>query len=93
MISMGSQQPILAHPPHRGSVLSVSKFLSLVTQADEGGHLCLQKHIKLDFKEVESVKPSLDLISQSMITNPLGKVITFNADILPDPSRRSVTMK
>jgi hypothetical protein len=87
--SMDSREPILAHPPHRESDLKVAVFLSLVTLADDGGNRSLQKHIKLDFKEMDAVQPTLDLISQSNITNPLGKVITLNADILPGPGRRS----
>jgi hypothetical protein len=83
------KEPMLAHPPHRESDLTARTFLSLVTQVDNDGKKALQKHIKLDFKEIEAVQPTLSLISQACIVNPLGKIITLNADILPGPGRRN----
>ena len=43
---------------------------------------------KLDFKEIEAVKPSLDLVQMSELSNAFGKTLVLNADILPGPGSR-----
>jgi hypothetical protein len=72
-------EPIMGHPPHQESDLSVTTFLNMVTitnktttslkdtassalnkqQQEQHPHAALQKHIKLDFKEIETVQPTL----------------------------------
>jgi hypothetical protein len=81
--------PILSHPPIRHSDLTLSHFLSLVSSIGSDGRLILQKHIKLDFKEISALKPSLNQIFELHLTNPVSKIIFLNADILPGPGRRS----
>jgi hypothetical protein len=81
--------PILSHPPIRQSDLTLSHFLSLVKLIGSDGRPILQKHIKLDFKEISALAPSLNQISDLHLTNPLSKTIFLNADILPGPGRRS----
>ena len=81
--------PILSHPPIRQSDLTLSHFLSLVSSIGSDGRPVLQKHIKLDFKEIEALAPSLNQILDLHMTNPLSKTIFLNADILPGPGRRS----
>jgi hypothetical protein len=86
--STATAVPILSHPPSRRSDLTLSHFLSLVTSIGSDGSFILQKHIKLDFKEISALAPSLNLISDLHLTNPLSKTIFLNADILPGPGRR-----
>jgi Uncharacterized conserved protein (DUF2181). len=52
----GEEVPVMAHPPDKVSDLSLDKFLAGVTSATQKGHRC---GIKLDFKSVEVLKPSL----------------------------------
>jgi hypothetical protein len=85
--------PILSHPPffpiRPQSDLTLSHFLSLVSPIGSDGRSILQKHIKLDFKEIEALAPSLNQILDLHLTNPSSKTIFLNADILPGPGRRS----
>uniref|UniRef100_A0A7S1XZH4 Menorin-like domain-containing protein n=1 Tax=Grammatophora oceanica TaxID=210454 RepID=A0A7S1XZH4_9STRA len=77
--------PIMAHPPERESDLSASRFLDMVTDAgSRKAEKLLKKHIKLDFKEMETVQPVLEE-ARSVHCN--GKTIFLNADILPGPGR------
>lgn len=75
-------KPILSHPPSRESDITVSQMLEL--QIDKKDK-CLKKHLKLDFKEIEALEPTLDQIFKADFTNELGKEIFLNADILAGP--------
>jgi len=72
--------PIMAHPPQTTSNLTLAEFLDLVVQANNLG---TKKGIKLDFKFIEIVAPSLDILKEleSQLTFPLW----LNADILQGP--------
>jgi Uncharacterized conserved protein (DUF2181) len=107
-------EPIMGHPPHHESDLSVSTFLKMVTgntvedmDASAVGkqhrpHVTLQKHIKLDFKEIETIQPTLTQLQNLLhpkdgasdgsipTTSSLRKTVFLNADILPGPGRRDV---
>lgn len=83
---LSTVEPILSHPPHRISDLTVAMALSLVAPTDRQG--ILQKHLKIDFKEMHAVQPTFDLIHRASLANPLQKLLTLNADILPGPGRR-----
>jgi len=73
--------PIMAHPPDRESDLSFERFTNHACKADG-----LKKHLKLDFKEIEAVKPCLQiLINRKFMSN--GKIIWLNADIIPGPGK------
>lgn len=79
-------EPILAHPPSRESDLTVPLMLRLVLAPDGGdGKETLRKHLKLDFKEISALKPTLDLLSDSTFTNEFRNEIILNADILAGP--------
>jgi len=52
----GEEIPVMAHPPDNVSDLSLDKFLTEVMSAAQNGHRC---GIKLDFKSVEVLEPSL----------------------------------
>jgi hypothetical protein len=83
--------PILAHPPNRESDVSVASLLRRITLQGESGERVLTKTLKLDFKDIGAVDPTLKLLQASNITNPLGKSIILNADILVGPGRRGDT--
>ena len=80
--------PILAHPPNRGSDVSVASLLLRITQDSESQERILTKNLKLDFKDIRAVEPTLKLLQTSNISNPHGKSIFLNADILVGPGRR-----
>jgi len=52
----GEKIPVMAHPPDNVSDLSLDNFLTEVMSAAQKGQRC---GIKLDFKSVEVLKPSL----------------------------------
>lgn len=74
-------QPIMSHPPDRESDLSFARFMKLAT---DGGKL--RKHVKLDFKEMETTGPCLDILRHLKFDCD-GKTIFLNADIIPGPGR------
>lgn len=79
-------KPILSHPPSRDSDITINQMLNLILlpQNDEKNK-CLKKHLKLDFKEIEALGPTLDRIFTSDFTNELDKEIFLNADIVAGP--------
>jgi hypothetical protein len=91
--------PIMAHPlprrPHlRSSIMALrsdmtaSSFLTHFSTDDDGTHNLL-KHIKLDFKTLDALDPTLTELDHLDIRNPYGKTVFLNADILPGPGTRS----
>jgi hypothetical protein len=52
----GEKIPVMAHPPDNVSDLSLNDFLTEVMSATQKGHRC---GIKLDFKSVNVLQPSL----------------------------------
>jgi hypothetical protein len=52
----GEQIPVMAHPPDDVSDLSLDNFLTEVISANQKTHRC---GIKLDFKSIEVLQPSL----------------------------------
>ncbi|XP_046644331.1 uncharacterized protein LOC124329334 [Daphnia pulicaria] len=73
----GSILPIMAHPPLVSSDLSLEEFMDTILNSGTF------KGIKLDFKDIEALEPSLMAIKSraSKITAPLW----LNADILAGP--------
>lgn len=82
------RKPILSHPPNRKSDICIAALMRLAVDRDDNGTKSLLKHLKLDFKEIEAVKPSLDLLQMSELSNAFGKTLVLNADILPGPGSR-----
>lgn len=72
--------PIMAHPPDTESDLSLEQFLKETIGTTKG--------IKLDFKSVAAIEPSLkillDITSRQEVRNP----VWLNADILPGPCHK-----
>ena len=80
--------PILAHPPSDQSDLTVASLLSKVTSVDNDGNLHLDIVIKLDFKDIESLEPTLNILNDFNITDFHDRTILLNADILAGPGKR-----
>lgn len=69
--------PIMAHPPHTTSDLSLEEFLTTILTSPK------RKGIKLDFKDIDTLQPALAMLQQhhDQITVPLW----LNADIIAGP--------
>ncbi|NXY33561.1 F151B protein, partial [Pomatorhinus ruficollis] len=67
--------PILAHPPDTDSDITVQEWLAQMVSTDKG--------IKLDFKSLAAVGPSLELLGQ--VGQSLDRPVWLNGDILPGP--------
>ena len=84
-----SPVPIMSHPPQYTSELSAKRFLTSTTcNPAFPNHPKLRKHLKLDFKDLESVKPTLKIL-QEINADPAGKTIFLNADLIAGPGRTS----
>uniref|UniRef100_A0A3P8SLV6 Protein FAM151A n=1 Tax=Amphiprion percula TaxID=161767 RepID=A0A3P8SLV6_AMPPE len=70
--------PIMAHPPAVQSDNTLDEWLDTV--------LASRKAMKLDFKALESVGLSLDLLSQKNSSGRLNRPVWLNADILIGPN-------
>ena len=71
----------MAHPPETSSDLSMSEFLELSVKDNK-----LVKHLKLDWKELEAVEPTLEKL-QSLQIQGSEYVVYLNADILVGPAK------
>eukprot|EP00977_Amphora_coffeiformis_P005623 scaffold1181_cov152-Amphora_coffeaeformis.AAC.15 len=80
--------PIMAHPPEDSSDLPLDVFLRRVTKelASQPGKRHLEKHIKLDFKDMESVEPALKMLKEFDVCVE-ERTIFLNADVLHGPGR------
>jgi len=69
--------PIMAHPPHKTSDLSLEQFLTTILESGK------RKGIKLDFKDIDIVEPAFAMLKrqEDKITVPLW----LNADIVAGP--------
>ncbi|NXD05062.1 F151B protein, partial [Certhia familiaris] len=67
--------PILAHPPDTDSDITLQEWLALMVSTNKG--------IKLDFKSLAAVGPSLELLE--LLGQPLDVPVWLNGDILPGP--------
>lgn len=72
-------QPIMAHPPETHSDNTLQDWLAEVTESSKG--------IKLDFKSLAAVKPSMLLLED--VKQRLQRPVWINADILPGPNGSS----
>ncbi|NWI58645.1 F151B protein, partial [Calyptomena viridis] len=67
--------PILAHPPDTDSDITLQEWLAQMVNTNKG--------IKLDFKSLDAVRPSLELLGQ--VEQQLRRPVWINGDILPGP--------
>ncbi|XP_043967592.1 protein FAM151B isoform X3 [Gambusia affinis] len=72
-------EPIMAHPPDTDSDITLKEWLEKVKMTSKG--------IKLDFKSLEAVSPSLALL-EDLLAEP-ERPLWINADILSGPSGRT----
>ncbi|XP_010141250.1 PREDICTED: protein FAM151B, partial [Buceros rhinoceros silvestris] len=72
----GNGDPIMAHPPETDSDNTLQEWLKEIVNTDKG--------IKLDFKSLEAVRPSLELLER--VKQHLQRPVWVNADILPGPN-------
>ncbi|XP_040436600.1 protein FAM151B isoform X1 [Falco naumanni] len=72
----GSRDPIMAHPPETDSDNTLQEWLQEIVNTNKG--------IKLDFKSLEAVRPSLELLKH--VKQHLKRPVWINADILPGPN-------
>ncbi|NXK06788.1 F151B protein, partial [Herpetotheres cachinnans] len=68
--------PIMAHPPETDSDNTLQEWLQEIVNTNKG--------IKLDFKSLEAVRPSLELLKH--VKQHLRRPVWINADILPGPN-------
>ncbi|NXJ28675.1 F151B protein, partial [Dicrurus megarhynchus] len=67
--------PIMAHPPDTDSDITLQEWLAEMVSTDKG--------IKLDFKSLGAVGPSLELLGR--LRQRLARPVWLNADVLPGP--------
>uniref|UniRef100_A0A8C4D8Q5 Protein FAM151A n=1 Tax=Dicentrarchus labrax TaxID=13489 RepID=A0A8C4D8Q5_DICLA len=70
--------PIMAHPPDIYSDNTLDQWLDAV--------LASRKAMKLDFKYLEAVGLSLDLLGQKNISRGINRPVWLNADIIHGPN-------
>nr|DBA17966.1 TPA: hypothetical protein GDO54_016268 [Pyxicephalus adspersus] len=70
--------PIMAHPPDIYSDNTLQEWLDSVMLSSKG--------IKLDFKSIEAVSPSLDILLKKSAEMKINRPVWINADILPGPN-------
>ncbi|MEE6458700.1 hypothetical protein FKM82_000389 [Ascaphus truei] len=71
----GNEEPIMVHPPESDSDITLQEWLNDVSSTNKG--------IKLDFKSLEAVQPSMHIL-EAVKTN-IKQPVWINADILPGP--------
>jgi hypothetical protein len=70
-------EPIMAHPPDTESNLTLAEFVEKVIVSDKG--------MKLDFKTIMAVEPSLQLLKNISESKVIKNPIWLNSDILDGP--------
>ncbi|KAJ7993758.1 hypothetical protein DPEC_G00258010 [Dallia pectoralis] len=76
------KEPIMAHPPENDSDISLRDWLKAVQASDKG--------IKLDFKSLQAVAPSMALLDG--VRSELSGPVWINADILPGPGGKATPL-
>ncbi|KAM4720830.1 protein FAM151A [Rhinophrynus dorsalis] len=70
--------PIMAHPPSVYSDNTLKNWLNAVLASTKG--------IKLDFKSIQAVGPSLDVLRAKSAQVPINRPVWLNADIVIGPN-------
>ncbi|XP_051499276.1 protein FAM151B isoform X2 [Apus apus] len=78
----GNGDPIMAHPPETDSDNTLQEWLEEIVNTNKG--------IKLDFKSLGAVRPSLELLQR--VKQHLRRPVWINADILPGPNTDNAGM-
>ncbi|XP_063819980.1 protein FAM151B isoform X2 [Pseudophryne corroboree] len=69
------REPIMAHPPETDSDITLKDWLAAVSASNKG--------IKLDFKSLDAVSPSMKILDT--MKNKIEQPVWINADILAGP--------
>ncbi|KAM3857077.1 protein FAM151B-like [Diretmus argenteus] len=77
------KEPIMAHPPEIDSDITLREWLQDVTACGKG--------MKLDFKSLEAVAPSMLLLEK--MWGELSQPVWINADILPGPGGQTTPLE
>ncbi|XP_061586155.1 protein FAM151B [Cololabis saira] len=77
------REPVMAHPPDTDSDLTLREWLEAVKAHDVG--------IKLDFKSLEAVPPSLVLLQK--VLGETQRPVWVNADVLSGPGGRATPLE
>ncbi|XP_071586373.1 protein FAM151B isoform X3 [Heliangelus exortis] len=78
----GNGDPIMAHPPETDSDNTLQEWLEEIVNTNKG--------IKLDFKSLEAVRPSLELLQH--VKQHLRRPVWINADVLLGPNGSSAVV-
>ncbi|XP_041957914.1 protein FAM151B [Alosa sapidissima] len=76
-------EPIMAHPPENDSDITLQEWLEEGTASGKG--------LKLDFKSLQAVAPSMVLLEQ--VRHELQAPVWINADILPGPGAKATPLE
>lgn len=82
--------PIMAHPPKKQSDLSLEVFLTKILNFNQQNETDRVKGVKLDFKSIEALEKSIDIITKCYEINRFP--VWINADILPGPVNNTSTI-
>ena len=86
-------QPIMAHPPSFISDLTFERFIATAFAKDhDSAEVDEYKHLKLDFKDAETIEPVLERLQDALSTSKNDKTIFLNADILEGPGKRNAPL-
>ncbi|KAM9360558.1 protein FAM151B [Symphorus nematophorus] len=77
------REPIMAHPPDTDSDITLREWLEEVKEHDKG--------IKLDFKSLEAVSPSVALLEEALTRS--SRPVWINADILSGPGGQATPLE
>ncbi|TRY65920.1 hypothetical protein DNTS_026617 [Danionella cerebrum] len=77
-----SEEPIMAHPPENDSDITLQEWLQEVLKSDKG--------IKLDFKSLAAVSPSMSLLDE--VRDQLKGPVWINADVISGPGGKAVPL-
>ena len=87
-----TMEVITAHPPYQQSDQTIEDFLIKTSSSSSNEkNRVLRKHIKLDFKELATIQPTMDIIDKIGICSVGNDMKVFlNADVLPGPAKRFI---
>ncbi|XP_029960749.1 protein FAM151B [Salarias fasciatus] len=76
------REPVMAHPPDTDSDVTLREFLQAVKPHGKG--------VKLDFKSLEPVSPSMALLDE--LLDEASAPLWVNADVLPGPAGQATPL-
>jgi len=85
MMAEDGKDVVMAHPPDRSSDLGIRDFLDAIAQ--HNSQTASPLRVKLDFKEPQTLKPSLEILGEVLQQRGAGVFpeVWLNADVLQGP--------